>query len=161
GQPGAAAARARDRALRERPRLASPGLGPGRGAAVHARRTGRADQHAQRIPARLLPAALVGAASAARFFLRRCSPEPKARGSSRSRRNRETKGPGVFRHRGPAVTRGGTRAAVARGQSAWTTRVPAIRAWPQRRSLRKISSTLTIWIRPPRNGITPTACTGR
>ena len=42
-----------------------------------------------------------------------------------------------------------------------TTRVPAIRSCPQRRSARKISRTLTMPSKGPMKGILPTSCTGK
>src|SRR3546814_15015128 len=67
---------------------------------------------------------------------------------------------GKSQKKAPGRTRGLIHPVVA-DQSAWTTLVPAIRSWPQRRSLRKISSTSTIWINAPMSGMTPTAWTGR
>src|SRR3546814_8077246 len=66
---------------------------------------------------------------------------------------------GQSQKKAPGRTRGLIHPVVA-DQSAWATLVPAIRSWPQRRSLRKISSTSTIWINAPMRGMTSTARTG-
>src|SRR3546814_81997 len=133
-----------------RSRLAGAGLGPGRGATIHARGPGRAHQYAQRIPARLMPIRRMGRAKGETHRFR-------GGGSGRGMMGFAALYPsyglplGKSQKKAPGRTRGLIHPVVA-DQSAWTTLVPAIRSWPQRRSLRKISNTSTIWINAPMSG---------